>query len=578
MSAENLLKLDEFRDRRLHRLARARAFLGREASRSQLFDHLVEVAELSGSDRVAAVWIDEYGPGLIHPHLVVDSISDQPRRGFRPEALHRAWERGVPGAYEQVGDESSRSGVFAIALGSDGARGWFLVADSVSRRAQLDEAVRHRLMFLAGEISALVLHRDLDPDRDPSESREATFEGWRVLRDLDGFESDADRVRAVQARFLVARLVRTLVDEDLVLPNDQRAEQARAARADLQEVDHSEELPLLLRTLDHYEAGESSPLLSVVLELGAAAERQDHISGALELYECAFEIAAAFGEAEPAIRAARMSGRASRRQAEWEQADAWYEVALAIARGSGLETLAARSLAGLGLIRRERGNLPAARGRLSEALSVAESAGDRETLASIHHDLMGLEQLAGDLDAALRYGWQAVNRYESELGRSRCMAGLAGVLLEMGDWSAAEDAYRLVIASSDELYYRVYAYDGLAYVGALRGDASAFDHWTGQSDEAGWESGPRAAKAEILCFRGIGCRSLGRTDDAIAWLERAVAFADAHGFSRVLFRAESALGELTGPDPVPADVYNPAPTEVSHGLRAMRDAAAGVGG
>jgi len=575
MSAANVLKLDEFRDRRTHRLTRARAFVGRGASRSQLFDHLVEVAELSGSDRVAAVWIDEYGPGLVHPHLVVDSLSDRPRRAFRLEAFHRAWERGVPGAYDEAGDESSRSGVFAIALGSDGARGWFLIADSVSRRVRLDEAVRHRMMFLAGEISALVLHRDLD--RDSSDSREATFEGWRVLQDLDGFESDAARERAVQARFLVARLVRTLVDEDLVVPDDQRIEQARAARTDLRDFDESEEVLLLRRALHHYEGGDISALLSVVLELGAVAERQDHISGALELYECGFEIAAAVGEAEPAIRAARMSGRALRRQAEWEQADAWYEVVLAIARGSGLETLAARSLAGLGLIRRERGNLPAARGRLSEALAVAESAGDRETLASIHHDLMGLEQLAGDLDAALRYGWQAVNRYESTLGRSRCMAGLAGVLMEMGDWSAAEDAYRLVVASSDELYYRVYAYDGLAYVSALRGDSSAFDHWTTQSDEAGWESGPRAAKAEILCFRGLGCRSLGRIDDARAWLERAVDFADAHGFSRVLFRAESALDALTEPAPVREDAYNSAPAEVSLGLRAMRHAAAGVG-
>jgi tetratricopeptide (TPR) repeat protein len=549
--------------------------VARGDARARLFEHLVEVADLSGSDRVAAVWIDEYGPGLIHPHLVIDSISDRPRRGFSPEALHRAWERGVPGAYDQAADlDSSQAGVFAIALGSDGARGWFLVADSVSRRRRLDDAVRHRLMFLAGECSAILLHRDLD-ERVPI-SGEASFEGWRILRDLEGFESDEHRERLVQARFAVGRLVRMIVNEDLVLPDDQRAEQARVARADLTELDDTEDGPLLVRALDLFEGGVWSELLPVVLELGAAAERQDHGSGALELYECAFEIAAAFGDAHSAIHAARMSGRASRRRAEWEQADAWYERALEVARGAELEDLAARSLAGLGLVRRERGNLPAARGRLEEALSVAESAGDRETLASIHHDLMGLEQLSGDLEAALRHGWQAVNRYESAAGRTRCMAGLAGVLIEIGDLNAADDAYRLVLASSEEMYYRVYAYDGLALVGALRGDANGFDHWTRRSDEAGWESGPRAAKAEILCFRGLGCRSLGRIDDARAWLDRAIDFAEAHGFSRVLFRAEVGLASLTEPEDPVEEESVAAPAEVREGLRSMCHAAAGV--
>ena len=156
------------------------------------------------------------------------------------------------------------------------------------------------------------------------------------------------------------------------------------------------------------------------------------------------------------------------------------------------------------------------------------------------------------------------------------MAGMAGVLQELGDFEAAEDAHRLVLASTDEVYYRVYAFDGLAYLSALRGDAAAFDQWAGRCDAAGWEHGSLAARAEILCFRGMGHAALGRTEEARDWLERAVSFAEEHGFSRALFRAEEALDQLgrsarASPEPLAA-----APDDVRIGLRKMRVAAAGV--
>lgn len=571
MTVANVLKLDEFRDRRLIRQARARAFVARDRTRARLFEHLVEILEVSGSDRGAVVWIDEYGPGLVHPHLIVDSIADRPRRSFSPDALHRAWERGVPGTCDLSGEGST----FAVALGSDGARGWFVVADAVGRRRPLDDWTRHRLMFLTGECSALVLHRDLDTK---SQVGGGDFEGWRILQDLEGFEADPVRRKDVEARFAAGRLIRHFVDEDLVVADAQREEQVRAARSELEASPPSsdEEAVSLARALDAYEAGDGLELVAATLELAALAEGCGHAAGALELYECAFELAGAFAEAEPAIQAARASGRTLRRQARWADADAWYEVALGLSRSAGLHALTARSLAGLGLVRRERGSFPAARDRFEEALVIAESAGDRETLASIHHDLMGLEQLSGELQAALRHGWQAVHRYESETGRTRCMAGLAGVLMELGDAEAAEDAYLVVLSSTDDLYYRVYAYDGLAYLSALSGDPDGFDQWAARCDAAGWEHGALAAKAEILCFRGMGHAALGRTDVARAWLERAISFAEEHGFTRVLFRAEEAVQALDRSARASPEPYETAPDDVRAGLRAMRLAAAGI--
>ena len=197
-----------------------------------------------------------------------------------------------------------------------------------------------------------------------------------------------------------------------------------------------------------------------------------------------------------------------------------------------------------------------------------------DTLASIYHDLMGLEQLSGDFHTAVRHGWRAVNHYRSEIGRTRCMAGLAGVLRDLGDLDAAEDAYTLVAGATEEQYFRIYAAEGLAYVAALRGDADGYARWTTSSDELGWERGPLSAKAEILFFRGLGLRSLGQFDQARRWLSNAVQYASDNGFSRVLFRAEAALESLDLDD-VTEDGSTPAPPEVRDGLRAMRMAMAG---
>ena len=187
MSVAKVLKLAEYRDRRQQRIAMSRAFTRVDPVRSAVFDRLAEIALVSGADRVATVWVDEYGPGLVHPYLVLDLLADRPRRHFDIEPLNRAWEFGVPGAHDDViAPGGTGSSTFAIALGSDGTRAWFLVADSVTARPPLDEEVRDRLMFIAGGSSAIVLHRDLDGEPEPDGAGGGRFAGWPILRDLEG--------------------------------------------------------------------------------------------------------------------------------------------------------------------------------------------------------------------------------------------------------------------------------------------------------------------------------------------------------------------------------------------------------
>jgi tetratricopeptide (TPR) repeat protein len=248
-----------------------------------------------------------------------------------------------------------------------------------------------------------------------------------------------------------------------------------------------------------------------------------------------------------------------------------------VADVAGLEDVLSQVLVGLAGIARENGNLPAARAGFREALTVAERSGDADSVAFVHHALLGLEQQAGDLPAALNHGWAAMSKYESAAGRLRCLAGLAGALLEFGDHDAAEDAWVVVAASSAEKYYRVFAHDALSHIAALRREREVFEARVRECDALGWQSGDASAKAEILFYRGLSYRALREYELARSWLERARDFAEQHRYHRVYFKAEAALAALVPTTPPEATRTPSAPPEVREGLRAMRRELVGCG-
>lgn len=575
MSVAKVVRLDEYRDRRAHRLSLAEALHRADPSRHAIVRHLREVADLTRADRVATVWVDEYGADLVHPHVVLDQLNDRPRRAFSIDPLHEAWQLGVPSACDRPGELwSAIPSTFAVSLGSDGTRAWFLIAESVAARSVLDVAARDRIMFLAGECAAVLLHRDLDamPGSGSADAAGSRFAGWHILADLEGRESNEAEGRVIAQRFIVGRLVRMLVDDDLTYSPERLEEQVRRARAEMvNETDTMDsEVTLRHRVLDALEGARLEDLATSLVELGDVVEAQGHDHGALELYSCAYAVAAAIVAPEAASEAARLSGRLLRRRADWDEAHRWYEIAREVAERAKLHHRVAQVLVGLAVIKKETGNLPAARRGFREALTAAERSADRDAIAFVHHGLLGLEQAAGNLAKGLEHGWIAAGTYESEEGRTRCMASLAAALIDYGDLDAAEDAWTLVAHTSRDKYYLIYAHDALGHLSALKGDVECFEEHSARCDALGWESGSLMAKAEILYYRGLSYCALGNPARAKRWLTRAVAFAEEHQYNQVLFRAEEALHSLSRarrPERTPPSA---APPEVREGLRAMR--------
>lgn len=588
MASANVLHLDDYRGRREQRLGQTLALFRADPERSVVLGHLRVALSLIGGDRAAVVWVDEYGPGLVHVHCLLDIGSDRPRREFSMELLRRAWEDGVPGLYDfsdlervdpAVAPEGVRGGC-TVALGSDGARAWFLVVDALTPRSPLTEETGGALMFLAGKCAAMVLHRDLAIPAVEGDGHDGSqrFAGWPILRDVEGNEEDDATARRITSRFLVTRLVRSLVEEDFAMDRESIRYQVEGIRRELHTVPAPDpERQAWERVLDSVEDGERTDLAGAVLELASAVEAQGHHHGAVELHRSAYEVAMATGSVTVAVDAARFQGRVYRRMTEWDRAFRWYEVAGDVARSAGEVGKYTLVRIGLGNTHRVRGNMARAREIYLDTLQLAEEVGERRPQAEAHHGLMVLDRNSAEGEEALDHGWRAVQLYPDEQSRLMALQDLAGVLVDLGDLGAADDAYTIVAARMGLRDYRVMALDGLVYVAALRGDREAFEERIGVLDRTDWESTLAPDyRGQIFYYRGLSYRALGEMEEARRWLERAVGFAEEHGLSKELIRAEEALeqlGELeepSTPDRTPRAPASPPAWEGRTELRKMR--------
>ncbi len=203
MSQFEIVYLESYRKRRVARYRRAVALHGQDPERARVLELLWRALGIVGGDRGAVVWLDEYGPGLVHPHTLLDLGSDRPRRFFPSAPLRSAWESRIPAFWDlHNGNQNSGDlwgGVASsslISLGSDGPRSWSLVLESPTPRPALSPTTTNELMFLAGEVASVILHQDLGVEgpkrrliagealgsREPPEA----FSGWAVLKDLEG--------------------------------------------------------------------------------------------------------------------------------------------------------------------------------------------------------------------------------------------------------------------------------------------------------------------------------------------------------------------------------------------------------
>lgn len=557
MSTSSVVRLGEYRDRREQRLREAVALHSADPHRSALVEELASALLLLSADRAAVVWVDEYGPGLVHVHTVLDVASDVPRRRFFLGPLKAAWDEGIPGLLDSpesdgelsVYSERPRSQA-VVSLGSDGVRAWFMVVDSKTPRTRLSREASEFLMFFAGGCAAVILHDDLpDPAEGPhlesERLREERFAGWPVLRDMEGREGDEEADRRISVRFMVCRVLRHMIDDDFAVDPEVLEQQVEGVRrevgsaglADDSEARHWD------RVLDAARDGDLSGLASAVLELANDVENQGHLHGARELHRCAYDVAVAAGSGAMVVDALRFHARTCRKMGELEVADCWYGKADQVARELGDRPLLGQVLMGRVNLKRQLGNLPAARALVAEQEEFAERSGLRDLLARCHHARMGIEIEAGEWDEAVIRGWKAFGLYEADLDRLIALSDLGWALVACGSLRSAEDAFAVVIERAPHALASVNALEGMARLAALEGDRAAFERWRDRSDEALRGAGS-AFSPELKRDRAESFVELGMTKDAREWLQAALDEARTLSRHRVYFDAERRLEEL----------------------------------
>lgn len=505
MPNTDVLRLDDYRDRRRQRWLRATALYAADSERSVIAEQLRRAIAVVGGDRAAAVWVDEYGPGMVHTHTVVDLACDRPRRAFAIEPLRAAWQSGVPGILDVIGDDGAelagREGgrsMACVALGSDGVRSWFLVVDALTPRPSLDAEASGDLMFVAGECASILLHRDLDEERQDRSRR--GFAGWPVLQDVEDVAEDDPLAHRITCRFLVARAVRLFLDDDLVADLETLQMQVDGVRAEMGErYDDDAEGDAWRAALQALEERDRPALAEAVLAVGRHAQRFGHWSGACELYRNAYEVAMRVGAAEEALSAARSQADALRELVKPEESRRWYEVAGRLARCVGHDRWVGPSLDGGPELARKVERLR------------------RQGFISPSHELWN------EVDEALPRGERAV---------SRALLGLGEELEERAQWSAAEEIYRTAwdIVRSPEPGLE--GAEAARLLGRVNRGQARFDEaveWYEMARELTRSLGETALETLVVCGLGNVASDRGDYPEARRMLEEGLQLASRSG-------------------------------------------------
>jgi len=544
-----VVPLREHKGRRLERRDRALGLSSVEPLRHRITRLLADTLELTGADRCALVWVDEYGPGLVHTRAVVDLATDRPRRGASLELLGRAWRAGVPGVVDVteerriVGPGTTARSALAVSLGSDGLRAWFLTVDSASPRGRLEDDVVERVMYIAGECSSVVLHPDLvEEGEDPDAPR---FRGWAVLRDLEeeGVD-DADQHR-ISWRFLVVRALRGLLEDDLAVDRESVDEQVKNIRREIgTAAGEDAERAVWFDIMNAMTAGDWPELCRRTLALGELVDRMGHWHGAREAFEATLELAVATRSVSEAIAAARGIGRSWRRLGRWEEASRGYETAAALARTFGDLDAEIDALNGAIAVCVSRGDIPGAKEKLAEVEARLSREVAADARATVHQQRAFIAHTEGRLEDAARHAWEAVATFEDSARRLEALTSLGGIFLEGRALDAAERAFRAVERGEPGKVYRLYALAGLSEVAAYRGDRGDFERGVARVREAGLDAAPPEVRAEVLLEWGDCYLYLGDDDEAARHYERAIEVAERTGVGEYLIRAERALDRL----------------------------------
>jgi tetratricopeptide (TPR) repeat protein len=217
-----------------------------------------------------------------------------------------------------------------------------------------------------------------------------------------------------------------------------------------------------------------------------------------------------------------------------------YRRAEVLGRAARIPELQIRAWVGYSILARLRGNYPEVRKWGARAAHAASEAGLPALESLANHALMVSAAVAGDLDAALVYGWRV---YKGEMGdrerEAKALLHLSQVLLESGHCDVAARGFTAALALEPSARVALSMYGGLAMAAAGLRDAPGVRRAQAQAERLIATSGLPYESASTLLELSRALASIGEHRAALDCRDRGLAVARAHAYHELTHRLEA---------------------------------------
>jgi tetratricopeptide (TPR) repeat protein len=322
------------------------------------------------------------------------------------------------------------------------------------------------------------------------------------------------------------------------------AYQARATNDYLDDLEPSEEVTHLreiVRVATAVGRGKSTHLLSApLLAFAYWLEQELRLAEALDVVETAQRIKGL--TPSEVVRSSLQQARIQRLTGRLDEARRTYAAAGARAEEMGDRHSVLLSRIGDAIVSRQLGNLPASESALRDVLKRAEACGDEDAQARAHHDLGLVVLYRGRAQESVPHLHQAFEMYEQRSYKVRALSDIGEAFKRLGHYSAARDAFRLVMSAATQ-QMRAYTMVALLELSALSRDRVAFARWRRELEQVRQQLPPERLVDYDLQV-GLGLIAFGEHRKARQYLKDAVSNAERFGIHEYGFMAERALKEL----------------------------------
>jgi tetratricopeptide (TPR) repeat protein len=277
-----------------------------------------------------------------------------------------------------------------------------------------------------------------------------------------------------------------------------------------------------------------------LMAYGQALEYEAKWSLAADVYATIVAHAHPVEDSDLAIAAHLQLAFCLRSLGDLDDASKTYAVASRIAYAANDLLGVLRGRLGEAKIATARGNMPQADAILEETIWRAEANGLADVQSRALTDRAYIAGLTGQHERAIRFSYEALEMAQSQRERDRILNNIATAFRYLGLKDSARDAYLVLAATAQETHTRWLSELNLMELAAEQGVELQFDRYRRDLESADLYP---MLRITYLLNVGRGYHALGKAENGVPYLERAVEMASQFGYNAIMFEAEAALSK-----------------------------------